>query len=110
MNYNVSSVTNSKSFRIYSALAGVYLIGSSICEIRKNRKNRENNNCTSILKMLGCNILKSLVWPVSLTWYGSKCIATNKSCRANSSGSCTNSNSDNNDSNNDSSGYSSYPN
>jgi len=78
MNFNFQTITNTQSFRIYCALASAYFVGSTICETRNKKK--KNNNYTFILKMFGCNILKSLVWPASLVWYGSKCIVANKCC------------------------------
>lgn len=77
MNFSAQQIVSSRGFKIYSGLGSLYFLCSSVCEIRKNR---QSCNLKTLSRIIGLNILKSIIWPGSLVWYGCKCISTNKPC------------------------------
>jgi hypothetical protein len=77
MNLSVQQVVSSRGFKIYSGLGSLYFLCSSFCQIKKNK---QTCNLKTLSRIIGLNILKSIIWPGSLVWYGCKCISTNKPC------------------------------
>lgn len=79
MNLNLSQTTLSRSLKIYAGAGSLYFLCSSFCSVRKHRK-INNCNLKAILKILGFNIFKSIIWPASLICDTCKCVAVNKPC------------------------------
>jgi len=75
MNTYLTSFNRSTCVKTYLGVSVASFLGYSICTM-KSSDNLSWTKCTTILLS---SLLKSLLWPVSVPYYGYKCISANSS-------------------------------
>lgn len=65
---------SSRLFNAYLGLSAFTFIGSTICEIRASK---ETVSWRALGKILAISLLRGILSPVSLPYYGVKCIKSN---------------------------------